>query len=163
MSWSLDTDKVDVGWVNPPAGRVRRKITAMSMGKDSSDQSGKTQQIVMKLDNTYSVGFKVMSKNEIEQRIAQQGFAKVTKAVGLSGVMKPERLPQFVGKEAIFDFQPSKKNPQFINLSNAYPVTEDSEDSQEEESAEEAEEQQEEAEEEASEAKATPAWLKKKK
>lgn len=162
MSWSLDTDKVDVGWVNPPAGRVRRKITAMSMAKDSSDQSGKTQQIVMKLDGTYSVGFKVMAKDETQQRIAQQSFAKVTKAVGLSGVMKPERLPQFVGKEAIFDFQPSKKNPQFINFSNAYPVSEDSQEEEEEEEEEETEEEQESGDDDKPASSATP-WLVKKK
>lgn len=141
MSWSLDVDKVDTGFTSPPVGRKRYKIVGLSLQVDKQDPTGKSQYALLKIENakmTYTHSFYAMAEGD-RGRIAQQDFAKVSKAAGISGVVKPERFKTFVGKEVELEFIASKKDPKYVNLRAAYPVTEEEEEPASEEQEEESE------------------------
>lgn len=161
-NWSLDLDKVERGFVSPPIGRARYKITEMKLAVDKKDQSGKSQQVQMGFKGeggSYSYVFKVMAANADTQRIAKQHLAQVADASGIKGVLKPERFKSFVGKDVELEFSQSEgkgenKGKFFTNFSGAWPATAD--EQEEEESAEEQEPESEEEEQEQEEEAPTP-------
>lgn len=147
MAWSLDTEKVDLGFTNPPVGKNRYKITEMKLEQNKKDLSGKSQFISMKIKESkmvYSVPFFVMAEDETQAKIANQNIAKIGVAVGITGVIKSERLKSFVGKECEMDFQPSKKDAKYVNFQSAYPIKKEEDPEPEPETTDEEEQQEEE-------------------
>lgn len=162
MNWSLDLDKVERGFVSPPTGRARYKITELKLAVDKKDLSGKSQQIVMAFKGdggSYSYVFKVMAANADTQRIAKQHLAQVADAAGIKGVLKPERFKSFAGKELEMEFSQSEgkdanKGKFFTNFSGAWPAAASEQEEEEQEEEEQEEQESEESEEETTEEEA---------
>ena len=133
MSWSLDLNEVDRGFVSPPTGRNKYKITELKMAPDKQDNAGKAQQVVLGIKGSvgsYSYIFKVMAANEVTQRIAKQHLAQLSDAAGISGTLKPERFKSYIGKEVEIEFSQTEgkgenKGKSFTNFSGAWAIKKD--------------------------------------
>lgn len=152
--WSIDTKDVEQGFLNPPVGRNRYKITEMKMELNKKDPKGKMQYVSMKIKDkkaTYSVAFWVMSEDATQAKIAQNNVGKIAIAAGLTGAIKPERLKSFVNKDVDLEFKASKDG-KYINFQSAYAAEAEAEAEEEEEEPEEETESEEETEEQEEEA-----------
>lgn len=129
-AWSIDPNKtgsLNDGGRKLKVGTFAYKITGCKSVIDKQDPTGSTQQVEIDLslvsDPSYQtrVFLSVMSTNDQQREIAAKTLVAFAAAAGIGGVIKPERLPSFVGKVVVIEAKeiPGKgenKDKTFINI-----------------------------------------------
>lgn len=129
-AWSIDPNKtgsLNDGGRKLKVGTFAYKITGCKSVIDKQDPTGSTQQVEIDLslvsDPSYQtrVFLSVMSTNDQQREIAAKTLVAFAAAAGIGGVIKPERLPSFVGKVVVIEAKetPGKgenKDKTYVNI-----------------------------------------------
>lgn len=111
-SWSIDPNKtgsLNDGGRKLKVGTFAYKITGAKSVIDKQDPTGNTQQVQIDLalasDPSYACKtfLSVMAANDQQREIAQKTLVAFAAACGIGGVIKPDRLPSFVGKTVVIE------------------------------------------------------------
>lgn len=161
MAWSMNIDKAENLSSSKGnkllVGAHRYSVADAKMEVNKNNPSGKEQQVVVDFEREgkiYKQWFAVESANETTAQIAAKCVKSLADACGLKGVLKPERLKSFVGKDVMIEAKETsgKKGTAnegkiFVNIVDI-TAPEDGEEEEEEETPETEETETEEQEEE---------------
>jgi len=157
MAWSLNVDKAENLSANKGnkllVGKHKYSVADAKMEVNKNNPSGKESQVVVDFEREgkkYKQWFAVESENETTASIAAKAIKSLADACGLKGVLKPERLKSFIGKDVMIEAYETQGKKGTANAGKTFVNIGDitTPEADEQEPEEEQEEQEEELEEE---------------